>query len=392
MHLVDFLLLFLAFVGHVAIAVTIFNRLHAIGLPCSVVKLTEKLVILAAAVVLLLFSIYFLLQGFAVYQPAFASGRFWPPLLYLIPCWAASLCVAPLWIWRKLASRRPVSYLANTSRLVSLAVERPQSLVGTRSTGLLLKVPGNQIFQLSIEEKTFQPARLPAALDGFTIAHLSDLHMTGQLKRPFFDALIDRTNELDCDVVMVTGDIVEKAPCLDWIAPTLGRLQSRYGVYYVLGNHDQRLSDVGALHRLLADLGHIHVGGRCLEVDWRGAPVLLAGNELPWFKPAADMSDFPPSPEGPFRLLLSHSPDQFFWAQQQEFDLMLAGHTHGGQIRLPVYGPLIAPSRYGVMYASGVFQQGPTLMHVSRGVSGLQPIRLNCPPELTRITLRSPAV
>ena len=66
-----------------------------------------------------------------------------------------------------------------------------------------------------------------------------------------------------------------------------------------------------------------------------------------------------------------------------------AGHTHGGQIRLPIVGPIVAPSRYGVKYASGLFHEPPTLMHVSRGVCGVHPLRFNCPPELALLTLVS---
>jgi predicted MPP superfamily phosphohydrolase len=67
---------------------------------------------------------------------------------------------------------------------------------------------------------------------------------------------------------------------------------------------------------------------------------------------------------------------------------MLAGHTHGGQICFPLIGPILAPSHYGVRYAAGTFDLPPTLMHVSRGVSGLQPLRFNCPPELAKLVLR----
>ena len=70
---------------------------------------------------------------------------------------------------------------------------------------------------------------------------------------------------------------------------------------------------------------------------------------------------------------------------------MLSGHNHGGQIVLPVIGPVFAPSQYGVRYASGAFWSDPTLLYVSRGLSGRQPVRFNCPPELTRIILESPA-
>jgi uncharacterized protein len=89
------------------------------------------------------------------------------------------------------------------------------------------------------------------------------------------------------------------------------------------------------------------------------------------------------------RILLSHSPDQFAWARRWDFDLMLAGHTHGGQIRLPIVGPVVCPSRHGVKYAGGTFYSYPTLMHVSRGISAEAPIRLNCRPELSRLVLQT---
>jgi predicted MPP superfamily phosphohydrolase len=88
---------------------------------------------------------------------------------------------------------------------------------------------------------------------------------------------------------------------------------------------------------------------------------------------------------------LSHSPDQIHWAREHRFDLMLAGHTHGGQIRIPGLGTVIAPSKYGAKYASGAFYVPPTVLHVSRGVAGLTPVRWNCPPEIAKLVLRIPA-
>ena len=107
------------------------------------------------------------------------------------------------------------------------------------------------------------------------------------------------------------------------------------------------------MRRVLDECGLVYLGGRWKVVEVRGQPVLLAGNELPWFKPAADLSTCPPRSEVPFRLLLAHSPDQLAWARQGDGDLMLAGHTHGGQIRLPLIGPVFAPSRDGVQYCLG---------------------------------------
>ena len=90
-----------------------------------------------------------------------------------------------------------------------------------------------------------------------------------------------------------------------------------------------------------------------------------------------------------FRILLSHTPDNIMWARQQGIDVMLSGHTHGGQIRLPILGPVYSPSRFGCRYSGGVFWLNPTLLHVSRGLSGREPIRYNCPPELTKLILNS---
>jgi predicted MPP superfamily phosphohydrolase len=88
------------------------------------------------------------------------------------------------------------------------------------------------------------------------------------------------------------------------------------------------------------------------------------------------------------KILLSHSPDQVRWARKHGFDLMLCGHTHGGQIRYPIIGPTVCPSWYGVRYASGLFLERALAIHVSRGVSGLFPIRWNCLPEVALLVLR----
>jgi predicted MPP superfamily phosphohydrolase len=114
--------------------------------------------------------------------------------------------------------------------------------------------------------------------------------------------------------------------------------------------------------------------------------VILAGDEQPWFGTAPDLSTAP-SPEEAFRILVAHTPDRYPWAQEHGFGLMLAGHNHGGQIRIPLLGPIVSPSRYGVKYASGVFHEPPTTLHVSRGLSALHLLRFNCQPELTKLVL-----
>ena len=149
---------------------------------------------------------------------------------------------------------------------------------------------------------------------------------------------------MEPDLVTITGDLIDRTPCIDWIPDTLGRLRARYGVYFVLGNHDVAV-DVERLLRVLREQGLVHLGGRWIETEIRSHRVVLAGSEAPWIMPAADLSGCPPRGDAPLRILLSHSPDQLAWARAADADLLLAGHTHGGQIRLPLIGPIFAPSR-----------------------------------------------
>ena len=231
---------------------------------------------------------------------------------------------------------------------------------------------------------------LPEPLDGLSLVHLSDLQLTGQLTRDYFHFVVDKANALRGDVVVITGDIVDREACLDWIPETLGRLEARHGVYFILGNHDKRIGDASRVRRALVQCGMVDVGGRVMTLEINGVEVHLAGNELPWFPLRADESLFAPQARATdvFRILLAHTPDQYIWAQDRAYDLMLAGHCHGGQVRLPLIGPIVSPSRFGARYASGLFSEGPTLMHVSRGISGTHPLRLNCPPELAKLVLK----
>ncbi len=113
---------------------------------------------------------------------------------------------------------------------------------------------------------------------------------------------------------------------------------------------------------------------------------------MPWLGPLPDLSTCPggEGDDWPLRVLLAHTPDQWPWAVQNDFDLMLAGHTHGGQVCLPLVGPIFCPSNAGVEMASGVFYKLPTVIHVTRGVSGEFPLRWNCPPEVANLILRGP--
>jgi predicted MPP superfamily phosphohydrolase len=299
-----------------------------------------------------------------------------------------------IWAKRRVPGASPAAVQKNSATVVNVAAKLNFKPLAGMSSRLLSLVPGNQILELVVQELHLALERLPKALDGLSIAHLSDLHYTGRIGIEFFEEVVRQTAALRADIIVITGDVLDEIEYLDWFDRTLSKLSAPLGVYFVLGNHDQFTGEAPRLRRALETIGMIDLGGRFKRLEVSGAEIVIAGNELPWFAPPANMDQCPPrtADAGQLRILLSHSPDQFAWARRWDFDLMLAGHTHGGQICLPVIGPLVCPSWQGVRYASGTFYCHPTLMHVSRGISGETPIRLNCPPELSRLVLQTAPV
>lgn len=375
------------FIGHFSLVVWLFNRLHAKPWPRPRIGLLEKLLLLSAATVLLAYAWRYATAPATVWEiPVTAAA--WPWQAYAWVCRIVCVLALPLWLLPKLMSRTPEALTAHRWRCVDIAAQLGYCPVGTRKAAWAAKFPGNEIFRLSVAEKTLALANLPEALEQLTVAHLSDLHMTGKMTREFYEAVVDQTNALRPDLIAITGDIAETEPCIAWIEPILGRLRSRLGAYFVLGNHEQRLRDVAKLRQALARAGIVDLGSRCEWLEVGGSRILLAGTEMPWFGHRPNVADFSAAAGEPaFRLLLSHTPDEYAWAREQKFDLMLAGHNHGGQIRLPYLGALISPSRFGFRYAGGVYYEEPTLLHVSRGIAGLHSVRFNCAPELPLLTL-----
>ena len=377
----------LALLGHFALWLGAFSRLHAVGLPRRVLNLLD--VVFFSALLGVPAMVALGPSELLLIRPLDAPQGMWLGQAYFWLCFGVAVYTALIWCWRAWVgdSAQLLAYDREIVRVVRQLGHRP---CGDTSTRLLSLIPGNQILQIEVTEKTVLVPRLPKALDGLTIAHLSDLHFCRHLTRDFFDLVVARTGELEPDLIAVTGDIIDDRQCVPWISDCLGKLSSRYGTFCVFGNHELRIGDTELLVRTVQDAGLNYVGRRWQEVKIHGQSIVVAGNELPWLKPAPDLSDCPrASDKGrPFRMLLSHSPDQLSWARRGDFDLMLAGHTHGGQIRLPIIGALVGESRYGVKYCGSLYFDRPTLLHVSRGLSGCQNLRFNCRPELAKLVLR----
>jgi hypothetical protein len=243
---------------------------------------------------------------------------------------------------------------------------------------------------------------LPPAFDGFRIAQISDIHMDEFTEAFFVREVVNHVNSLKPDAVFLTGDFVTSefasqkfAIGAGWqCAGILKELTCRQR-YAVLGNHD---CQVGAdeVSEALADNNIIVLRNYYMPLERSGARIWLAGLADPLQGSPDPEATIPASirniPQEPI-ILLCHAPDYvddlLAMPSGQAVSLMLCGHTHGGQVRLPLIGPMILP-RMGRKYVEGWFRFGRLQMHVNRGIGTVGvPFRLDCPPEISMLTLRS---
>ncbi len=232
-------------------------------------------------------------------------------------------------------------------------------------------------------------ADLPPAWEGVRIAQLTDIHVGRLIDLDYVRKIVEKTNAAKPDVIVLTGDYVSRTDAIDDnLAEVLGRLQAPFGKFAVLGNHDH-WTDPAAVRSVLAKAGIVDLTGRNTILNRGGAGLCLAGLDDLWegrhdlSVALAGVDDNVP------RVLLCHNPD---YAERMpaspRVDLMLCGHSHGGQFKIP-FGPRprlpIRHAKYAAGLASGPHCQVYT--SVGLGMIGI-PIRFNCRPELAVITLR----
>ncbi len=202
-----------------------------------------------------------------VQEQAIAST---PPVLTFWIIWSIG-CVAvlgPLWIESRFWLMPPQNLKQQTSQRVNVADEVPEPLTGKWISHLAKRLPLNEITHLSVTRKTLQLEReFPVAWQQLTIGHMSDIHFTGQLTPAFYHYVVERMQALEPDLLVITGDIIDKDYCLDWIAPILGRLSAPLGCYYLFGNHELRLSEVQAAANKMEAFGWIDVGRHDVAID-----------------------------------------------------------------------------------------------------------------------------
>ncbi len=232
---------------------------------------------------------------------------------------------------------------------------------------------------------------LPEALDGFRIVQISDLHVGPTIRRDFLQAVVDRVNELDPDLVAITGDLVDGLPAKmrDEIAP-LGDLQATHGAFYVTGNHEYYWDAKGWIEEVRA-LGVTPLVNAHEVLDHQGATFVVAGaNDYSAARmipehasdPVAALRDAPKSAD--FKLLLAHQPKSIYAASEAGADLQLSGHTHGGQ-----FYPWNLVVGLAHPFSVGLGLHDRTQIYVSRGTGYWgPPLRLGAPSEISELILR----
>jgi len=293
--------------------------------------------------------------------------------------------------------------LAGLLRLIGLGPEVAFDLFRVASVAVVATLAGMLVWaftggQRRVEETRVRVVlpRLPESLRGLRIAHLSDLHIGNGMEGARLEALVDRVNALEADLVAVTGDIFDfDLSHVEEGAHRLGRLRARRGVYAVLGNHDHytgREHVAGALGRLAPAMRLLR--GR-LEPVPGGPPLYVAGVDDPgrdWtgtdvvFEELESIAAALPE-DGP-TLLLVHRPEAFPRASCLGFPLVLAGHTHGGQLALPGVDGRLNLARIVTRFPRGLYRENGSTLYVNRGIGVAGPaVRFNCAREIATIEL-----
>ncbi|MDQ0206154.1 metallophosphoesterase [Alkalicoccobacillus murimartini] len=247
--------------------------------------------------------------------------------------------------------------------------------------------------ELVIEAET-----LPDELEGYRIVQLSDLHnkQFGRDQQP----LVGKVKDAQPDVIVFTGDIIDSrryqaAPAIELIE----KLTDVATVYYVTGNHEWHSGNYDELEPQLVEAGAIVINDAAVSLESSGASINLLGIADPDFSPgmaedkaieaSIEAAFEDTSEEQVFTILLSHRPEWFSVYTEWPIDLVFTGHAHGGQVRLPFIGGLVAPGQgFFPDYTSGSYHYNETTMIVNRGLgNSVIPQRLFNRPEMTVVTL-----
>lgn len=271
-----------------------------------------------------------------------------------------------------------------------------RAFLHTTRAGLLLGpaiVTGYGVFierlDLSLREQDLMFPGLPKDLDGLRVVQLSDIHLSPFLSERVLARAVDMANETRAHLALVTGDLISTSlDPLDACLRQLARLRADAGIFGCLGNHEiyAKVEDYVEHHG--AHLGQRYLRQRAESLKFGQATLNLAGVDYqPSRKPYLVGAERMVAP-GTFNVLLSHNPDVFPVAAKQGYQLTIAGHTHGGQVRVEILRQDLNIGRFFTPYVDGLYRHDGAAVFVSRGIGTIAlPARLGAPPEVNLLRL-----
>ena len=245
----------------------------------------------------------------------------------------------------------------------------------------------NDLYDLEISSHEVIVHDLDPAFQGYKIAFLTDTHVASFMRRGFYRVCVEQVRRAEPDLILLGGDFVSFRRHIPLMAELLlTGLEAHDGVWAVLGNHDY-WSDPDGVVAAMTSRGVRFIVNRSVQIRREGATMDLVGiDEVYRGRPDLDAA-FANADEKRPCLALSHHPDIVLKMGGRRVDLLVCGHTHGGQIRLPFFGPLVVPSKHEGRYAAGFHLEHGVRMYVSRGLGSIPPIRILCRPEIPVFTL-----
>lgn len=260
---------------------------------------------------------------------------------------------------------------------------------------------------LVISNYEYANSSLPKEFDGFKILQISDFHNKEFPQFPFVTPVLedktdakynlDMLNKIDTispDIIVITGDLIDSRHFKEEVATDLIKeLVKDYPVYYVTGNHEVYRGISDEIKETMEELGVTSLKNQTVAVVKNGSQINLCGiNDFTEFGNTTEYIDNLSALRGEgFNILLSHRPELMNIYADIQFDLVFSGHAHGGQIKIPFIGGLIAPNQgFLPEYTQGMYTEDITTLVVSRGIgNSLFPLRFLNPPELVVVTLNS---
>lgn len=245
---------------------------------------------------------------------------------------------------------------------------------------------------VDVERVSLTLPRLAPDFDGYRIVQVSDIHMDDGMSTGQVEEFVRQANAEEPDTVVFTGDLVTYEP--ERFAPklveALSDVSARDGALGVLGNHDHK-TDPDLMREVLRESGLVDLYNDVWSVERGGEALHFGGIDDVWLGQPRLERVISRLPQTGAAISLVHEPDYAdVTSATGRFDLQLSGHSHGGQVRLPLVGAPFLP-RYAEKYPIGRYGVGGMIQYTNRGLGTLGPdVRFNCRPEITTLTLRSP--